>query len=432
MANLFYHLGNWIWDAANDCWRAPDGVVGLIDLAVLSAQGSIGPAQRPVGFFASSVNLGTDYALLGQGDLRELSTNATMRNTWQTLTGFRPAGANLIDLLADHLMRGSDPTGETQCRPLVPTASGELEIYLGGHSRVFAERFTYGTHGHTQKLRDLLRLDLIDIRTRSLNGECRGRSGVDLDFHRKYLDAVLEKYAGRNESGKDSLWAILRPVQWPANEGRQPHETTYSENFDGTDGDSIANLLTWTEVNGDWDRVSNKAELVLEGTAANRLARAEHDLTGNDNYAQAASTWKATSSNKHGTVARFQSGATTGYCGSGSAQLDQREIQKIIAGAFTSLDTQTQTIAVETLTVKLQVSGTTLSLDVGAGNSTITDTAIATGTRGGLFGRTATIAGRETQSDDFVMEDVVAGGGPFPHYTRRANSLSGGLITMGL
>src|SRR5690606_29410538 len=120
MANYRYYLGPPIWVEATEDdgahYRAPEGVVGWIDLRTIPDQ-SQPAAPQQCGFFASTAPLGDDYDLLGTGDLRDLTVTSGMLDTWEGVTGYRPSGVRLVDLLHDHLTMGADPDGLDQARP---------------------------------------------------------------------------------------------------------------------------------------------------------------------------------------------------------------------------------------------------------------------------------------------------------------------------
>lgn len=157
---------------------------------------------------------------------------------------------------------------------------------------------------------------------------------------------------------------------------------TYSETWPGADSDSPNGTLTWTEVAGDWDVISHR--LQNTDTGGSNSARAEHDLASSNHSCQADVSWLAAATNRAGPAARFSGSAHTCYVGSGNANNDTRLIHKAVAGTYTSISSVSQTIGVETLLVKTTANASTVSVDVGAGNSSITDTAIAAGTRFGV------------------------------------------------
>src|SRR6476646_1064899 len=101
MANYRYYLGPLVKTAfaGSVAWAAPAGTVGMVDLAALPDQ-AISPNStdaRRVGFFASNAVLPSEYALLGQGDCRDLAVTAAMQSAWRSMTGYRPQGDRLID-----------------------------------------------------------------------------------------------------------------------------------------------------------------------------------------------------------------------------------------------------------------------------------------------------------------------------------------------
>ena len=51
-----YYVGPWVWDdgsaGGEECWKAPAGTVGLIDLRSISGMGKRGGVPDGYGFFA--------------------------------------------------------------------------------------------------------------------------------------------------------------------------------------------------------------------------------------------------------------------------------------------------------------------------------------------------------------------------------------------
>jgi hypothetical protein len=112
MVDFFYSLGRWQWrDAPFPGWFPPDGTEGRVDLASLPDQAAPRTGARPVGFFATRSPLGSDYALLGGGDCRDIPVTAAMRDAWKAITGVAVDGERLVDLLYAHLTAGSDTDG---------------------------------------------------------------------------------------------------------------------------------------------------------------------------------------------------------------------------------------------------------------------------------------------------------------------------------
>ena len=229
MANLNYYLGPLVWHAAvlegdnvdpMQGWRAPAGVVGMVDLGSLPQCSQSTGDSRPMAFLCVDGTLGSGWDLLGSGDCREILTTTQMRQTWRGVTGYQPQGDRLVNLLSDHLMNGADPLGLDACPPLVPTADLSLEIHLGGHSRVWNEKFEWGRHKHTNKLKALLKADAKAIKDTI-------KDQKDLEHYQKVLGAWEIKYGA----------GVAKEID-PDTPSKHP-STTYTETFPVTQG------VTW-------------------------------------------------------------------------------------------------------------------------------------------------------------------------------------------
>jgi hypothetical protein len=115
-----YWIGPWQWitdeSVPGPSWNTPAGTVAVVDLRNATDAGRQGTTgDRPIGFFAGpdTLSLSLDYARIGMGDCREIVATAQMRNLWQDVTGYRPGGAMLVDLLWDKLTDGADVDGES-------------------------------------------------------------------------------------------------------------------------------------------------------------------------------------------------------------------------------------------------------------------------------------------------------------------------------
>lgn len=372
-----YYLGPWIKSQEEDAWVPPVGTVGLVDLGSTPEVSQLTGSERNLGFFAvdgAMATLDDRYALLGEGDLREIATSAMMKSMWQSITGVAVEGDFLVDLLWSHLTDVSDPSGKQFVKPLVPTVEGNLELHLGGHSLVKSEKFRWGVHHHTNKLKVLLRLELNEIRKAAISGDYKHpRLGKDFDFHRRIMQGMLEKYKTTFEQ--------LRPASWPENETPLPHDTTLIDDFTRADGDIIGNQLTWTETLGDIDTSSNSASHTTIGISA---ARAESDLSSTDHYAQGLHTYPGTDTSA-GPAARYAGASNTFYHSRLQRTTNMVRIYKSITGTMTSLASTSFTVGTGSYTNKVTANGSTITADVNSTNYlSITDTAITGGTRGGF------------------------------------------------
>lgn len=202
--------------------------------------------------------------------------------------------------------------------------------------------------------------------------------------------------------------------------------TTINESFNTSDGDTLGPDLTWTEVDGDWDIVSNAAELISNYGSTSRCARAEHDLASADHYAQ-VSVVQSNGGSHCGVCVRFAAAAETYYAGvwDGTTFTGTYTIFKVVAGTRSTLATLSEA-ATTPFTIRLEVE------DDGSGNADLTlykngvskvthtdsSSPITGNTRCGIYGYDPTGSGTSSpRIDSFEAGDLgVGGGGGNPWY----------------
>ncbi len=159
----------------------------------------------------------------------------------------------------------------------------------------------------------------------------------------------------------------------------------YTESFNQADSTVLGPDLTWTEVQNDWQTVSNRATPRTNNSGA--AARAEHDLDSDDHYVGAPVRYATSVSGVIGVTARFSPTAQTYY----RAALDSAgrlDITRTVNGSNTDIASQSRSIAADTdYFIQLEVDGSTIRarVDSDVWLST-TDTQIAGNLRFGLAG----------------------------------------------
>lgn len=392
------------------CWELPKSCVGAIDLRPIPAQSA--RDGTPSGFaFVASLQPTNGIAVVTSLHMSEEITTSAMQDAWQSGTGYRPNGATLTDLLWDQLTAGSDPTGESGPKPLVPDTEGLLRLYIGGHSLVKQERFRWGHHPHTEKLRQLIRLGFERTWEQSQSIRSNSIRNNELRHCRKVLGSHCQKYG-------ISDWKEFVPQRLHSHiEGPLQPETTITESFNQTDSTTVGPDLSWTEyaidiVNYDTFRtVSNQlnghSAAVLEQTC-----RANTNLSGADHYAQISVTGIGTLDNNImcGTAVRHSASVQTCYVATVRQFDDIIRLFKIVAGTGTTLGSSPSvTTSGLPKIVKCEVSGSTLkSFWAGAETESITDTAIDGSTVGGL--RCGVHGFADFTADSFEAADLGGGG----------------------
>jgi hypothetical protein len=256
-------------------------------------------------------HLNPTWLYLGYGDCREIKPDTTLRDAWEQFTGFRPEGDTLAAWMFSQLTRGSDPAREAAQAPLVPTLEGNLELVLNGHGRVLSDRFEWGKHSHTNRLRALLQRNLNEYRREAADGKCRcpKTHRADRERHRKAAKAMCEKYGIAN-------WSNLKPAAWDADETPLPHDTDLADAFTGANGTTLD-----TYSGGGFSWGNNASLYTIQGNrvripiGASRYLRAESDLSTADDYCQLILSLFNDGFDNHqvGPLTRNSSSTTTGY-----------------------------------------------------------------------------------------------------------------------
>ncbi len=402
-----YYLGHWQWTTLNGmaCYAPPAGVVGCLDLGTLP-QMSVGGADRGrlLCWTRDAVTLPSEYELLGVGDCRELNTDGAMLDKFQSLVGYRPQGAKLVDAVWDCLEGGADIDGTTGPLPLVPTTRGNLGLHFAGHSVVKSRRFKWGNDAASPKLKQLLRKEFRGLLQDSKAGKLK-----DAKHAFRVLDYWCDKYGV-------SDWREFVPANLQKDvPGRVKHETTITESFDQADSTTLGPDLPWTEIAVvGWRTVSNRAGRNAGTASTLEVARADSDLSSADHYAQ-AKLW-AGNGKYPGVIARVpSSGDATGYDvvhgGTGDPNF---YTQKLITGTLTNLNFSSQS-PVDGSVSKVEPNGSTISgYYGGALIYSGTDTSISSGVRCGLV----QYENADSTLDDFEAADLAAGPSGHPAVRR--------------
>ena len=412
-----YGLYPWTWDSEQQEHRPPDGAVCCLDLRPLPEQAKQ-EQSGGWGFFAwnGGGDPPSDVISLGEGDCRTLQPTTSQRDELRIRLGLsaNPQGATLVDVMGDVLGSLSDPTGQTGPKPLMPIAGIGYEIHLASHSRVWQldydprETLAANPKGRANKVRDVIRATI---------AEARRNGGPELAA--KVLGHVLQRHGYTRQeveegaSGKRAEWArLIRPADLAAMGGatfrpKRP-ATSYSESFNTADSDTLGPDLTWSEVIGDVDVVSNRASTSTTGFAE---ARAQHDVSSADHYAQVQIYQTSTSvGDNHlaAPCARFASSARTFY--SFAWFYNGLFLYKTVAGSYTIIGSVSETPAALPATWRVDCSGSTIrGLQNGTQKVSVTDTSITGNTRGGLWMFRA--SGVQVVVDDFLVDDGISAGG---------------------
>lgn len=402
IAKLRWHRGPWVWDTSDPStphWRAPTGAVGSVDLRSLPDQMAAGTSAG-LGLFVSYDTLPSEYDLLGVGSPRDVKPGQKIKDAIPARAKFSVQGDDLLTMLRSCLMDGSDPTGDSYARPLMP----ESDMRFGFHVGPWSDwQKTAPWNDHWDKVQDVLRADFRVYFADAMAGRMN-----DDKQHLRVLDALCDKY------GADD-WKSFVPLNLRASiPGRVKHETTITESFNKADALTLGPDLSWTALDTSWQVVSNQAKVTT--AFAQHTNRADSDLSSSDNYAQVQIAAVNNTCRGIGVITRKDGSATLSYyyCdyenvdSSGGATQNWRTFKRV-AGTFTSIGSNTASTAASVSDViKVAASGSSITrYRNGSSQNAATDTAVTTGLRGGLGGNSSTSRAGAT-SDVFEAGDIVA------------------------
>lgn len=429
MANYTYALGPWVrrqLDEGHAYWDAPDHASGRICLGSLPSC-ALSPSvedHRPVGFFCFEPDYSPplDYLVLGTGDCRDIQPSSEIRSDAGSVLGVTPEGDTIADWLGYWLFAAGDPTGESLWKLGTPTREGEYEIHLAEHSKIWQDKFAGVADRRWNRLRDLLRADL-DKHDKDCKAEAKALKNLakelrkqDKDKEADKADARADKVENHAEKVLDAMcrkyWCLPSELSTEIRRGKA--ETTHTESFNGSDSDTFGVDQTWSELGSDCDVASNQGVLVSGTGSQFYWSRCEADVSASDHDTShdITSQTDGTSANHQvGPVSRFSASAVTGYYLRLNRYYnpDAFEIGKVVATSITVLDDASED-SPPTVNVKLRCNGSTLTAyKDSASKVVVTDSAISTGTRGGIYGYTKAGSANIT-IDNWSISDLVVPG----------------------
>lgn len=416
-------------------WTPPDGAISALDIS---------PVGTPdgVGFFAfpSPMANPTGYTAFGDGTKLDgyLMTGAE-RTAWRNVTGIAPPAGTLLDALWDLVTVDADPHGTARAKPLIPTHAGDLELWLGGHSKVRSRKFTGETDPAWANVRGVIQRDYRRKREHETAqaaviqtiSQADINRGSDNDPQRDVAIRLMKRIMAqgftfgrvksefvRRNKQHNAKWlgaqVLKYRVDWhqlvPSDLQDAPPEpptTTIAESFNTADSGTLGPDLSWTETANDMIIVSNECYAFAAGGASGAIARAEHDLSSDDHYAQVTIT-ALNASATAGAICRFNSSSNQFYFGALNNGDDKAYLYKYDSG-FTLLNTPPVVTPSIPEVWKSSADGSTVSVyQAGTLRDSVTDTSLTGSVRCGIFFYDA--SGGSTV-DNFVAEDIVAGGG---------------------
>lgn len=264
----------WVEEDGSGYWGLPPGTIGSVDLAAVGSQNYL--------FVASDApfDLADVVTTIGDGTrLDSYEPTQAERDAWGALLGVPFNGTTLLDGLWNVLTVDADPDGLTRAKPIMPTRKGVLELHLGGHSLVRAEKLPEDptTHPAWPNIQ------------RVLQNNYRAIRGSDRTLARKWLGAQAAKYRLSPEASRDLIVPAdlprelpLRPTTTIADSFNRPDNTDLNASNSGKTLDGSAATWSWNEMLGGTTIIGNQ----LGPTDPGNRMRADVDLSSEDNSAQ--------------------------------------------------------------------------------------------------------------------------------------------------
>jgi len=435
-----YALHPWLWSDSEQAHVPPPGAGAVLDLrpeaeqAKASQSSGWGLFAWPDQVYDESGELVAnmqavplDAISLGYGDCRELQPTTQQRDELKTRLGLsaQPSGATLIDTISDCLGALADPSGQNGPKPLLPTREG-LEIHLAYHSRVFAqsfngaELFATTAKGRANRIRDVLRSDL----------ETANKSGGP-ELVAKVLGLLCDRWGVSYTQAvkwrnliRGPLLAELLGKSGGKFSPKKP-ATSYSDDFNRADSSTLGAAWNYYFIAGTgpyestFGISSNRAAHTKPATdsSGSDFAAYTSPVSSADHWVQAVvvSTSAVTKSNIVAYVLARQNStpdrnfyAIRNTLVSGSSSTSQ--LRKMVSGTETNLGDGTAGTRTIPWTMKLNVSGSSLT---GYDGVTVIASATDTGITGNLYGGIGTNIGDRpstTYYDDWLIDDGVSAG----------------------
>lgn len=380
-----YCIGRWEWksclDASNNSictphWEAPhavgDIVTGSIDLRSIPQMSLAGGTPQGRGlFFYQSTPTASGLTCYANKDVSITPIRRTAIENFLGISG--TTSTTLKDLIYEILALKGDPTGEARWKPLMPEHDGKMQVFGGRNDGVL--KTTQLVPFKSPEWQYVLAVIHEDYKRLLKEG-----SHVRIA---KWLDALEEQYDVPYETFIPN--GVIKIASLP-------HATTLTESFNKADSTTLGPDQTWTEIANDLQVFSNRVYPAWGGSNYYlAYARAEADVSSTDHYSKATANFQ--SGADIGWVVtwhvftRYSSSADTAYYAEVSevSLSDTPEVGKNVNGTFTTLNTGSSAAYSANDVLKNKANGSTIECLINdVVKATITDTAITTGTRGGI------------------------------------------------
>lgn len=402
---MHYDFIPWEWrtDETIVGWERPHPeIVGSIDMRSVPDMSRRG--GTPQGFmFAASTDPLPGISTFSIGSRLDQTLNSSQKQSIEAMFGLPTASLRasktILNLIWDLLTIYGDPTGASRWKALMPTRKGNQEIYLGGHSIIYQEKFEWNGYAG-DSVRGVLRHDFARIKRqdRGLLGRRALLKSPGWDHYKRVAGVLEWKY-------KKPISQILGYDEESLDPFTRLEESFPTDTADLADGSQD---LAWTEVDGEWDVTANQVRQVT-GAGSDKNARAEADLSSDDHFVEmlVTSLGSGTDSTHIGPAARFAAAAETYYTYFPFQGSDNGFLRKVVGGTETGLANSAITLSIPEI-YKVSCDGSTIKgFQAGTERESESDPGGITGNlHGGIEGFHANIA-PQSRGDNWVADDEV-------------------------
>lgn len=399
----------WRIDPGFTGWYLPAGVQHALDLRPLAAQAQAGGAAQARALFLTSDAVTLPNATQIASDPDETLAGQRLTRIRTALGLDSSSSVQLSDLLFEALTAQGDDTGARVCPNLMPGRDGRLDLRVGAIARSSVLDFASPTWTVVQ--RQYFRA------YRQMYQE--SQAGMRPPGHyRRVLMSWIEQFGLR-----DTDFARFVPGDLPQ-EGPLPHETTITESFNKADSTTLGPDLSWTEYT-DFGSTANTFDVFSNQICAQASppsgahARADSDVSSSNHTATLSITACGASGNKQmGVCVRCATASGDAYAYRLISHFAQVDVIKAVSGTVTEIGSLVNVTIGLPQSIVMDVNGSTLTGTYGGTPThSFSDTAITSGTRGGVYGFSNIAVDRDALGDSWQLADI-GGAAASPFFTR--------------
>lgn len=381
-------------------WGLREPVRSSIDFTPPSRDGIVGfSPEVNIGLMASTEPLPDAYWTFGTGNAQDITLGKSDFDAWEATTGRRPTQGltKLSDVIADHLILGADPKGNDFAKPLTAGADRRLEIHLDGE--IWSHTLTSTS--------DLFALNVMRCEAEGLaeifreQGETQYRlacGGVRIKYQ---LPLQVREYI--------PLLGYTTPRDdLPLIDDLTPN-TTITETFPSTGAITSGQNNTWSVLSGGITVVA-AGDVGATNASTEGFGLLGYTFGGSDMIAQ-FTLGTGDGDCYCGTLVRSNSSLNSGYLIPYRRALSMG-LFRLVSGTFTQLgaDFANGEMTLSDVLYGSAIGTTLTSKRNGTTKNTMTDSAVSSGTRVGLylFKNNATT---QVIRQPFTFNDTLSSGG---------------------